>query len=61
MKTENERFNKTEAKELKEVLNDIMKAMPKDKMMNFIGEFNDLFLFMDAVLTAAPEKNENGK
>lgn len=52
------RFNKTEGRELKEALNDIMKAMPKTKVMNFVGEFNDLFLFMSAAIEAAPEKSE---
>ena len=33
-----------------------MKAMPKTKAVNFIGEFNDLFLFLEACKRDLPDK-----
>ena len=50
-----DRFNKEEAENCQEALNEIMKSMGK-KAVNFIGHFNDLFLFLSAAKLAAPEK-----
>ena len=56
------KFSKEEAKSCSEALNEVMKAMPKSKAMDFIGHFNDIFLFLSAAEKAAPneEKTENG-
>ena len=47
-------FTKEEAKSVNEALNEIMKAFPKKKAMEFIGHFNDIFLFLAAAEAAAP-------
>ncbi len=31
-----------------EGLEEVMKAMPKSKALDFVGHFNDLFLFLEA-------------
>lgn len=49
-------FTKEEAQENIESLDLIMKAMPNGKLANFIGEFNDLFLFLNAAKNAAPSE-----
>lgn len=50
------RFTKEEAKECHEALDEIMKAMPKTKLMNFVGHFNDIFLFLNACIKEAPSE-----
>lgn len=52
------RFTKEEAGRAEEALNAIMKGIPKSKVVNFIGEFNDLFLFISAVKAAAPSEKK---
>lgn len=52
------KFCKAEAKNVREALDEIMKAMPKAKLAAFIGHFNDAFLFLSAAERAAPEKPE---
>lgn len=39
-------FTAEEAKACREALDEIMKAMPKSKALDFIGHFNDIFLFL---------------
>jgi hypothetical protein len=57
----NDRFTKQEAQSVTEALEEIMKAFPKARVGNFIGHFNDLFLFLSAAKAAAPEaKNGEG-
>jgi len=51
-------FSKEEAESCKEALDEVMKAMPKSKVVNFIGHFNDIFLFLSAAKEAAPEEGE---
>lgn len=41
-------FTKEECDSCVEALTEIMKAMPKAKAIDFIGHFNDLFLFLNA-------------
>jgi hypothetical protein len=50
------KFCKAEARHVKEAADEIMKAMPKKKMAEYFGHFNDLFLFLSAAEAAAPEK-----
>ena len=47
-------FTKEEAQATIEAVNEIMKAMPKNKVGAFIGHFNDVFLFLEAAKRAAP-------
>lgn len=48
------KFSKEETTSCEEALNEIMKAMPKSKAMDFIGHFNDIFLFLTAAKAVAP-------
>jgi len=50
------KFSKEECASCVEALDEIMKAMPKTKAMEFIGHFNDLFLFLGAAKEAAPNE-----
>ena len=47
------RFTKEECTSCEEALTEVMKAMPKSKTMDFIGHFNDLFLFLTAAKAVA--------
>ena len=53
-----ERFTKEECTSCEEALNEIMKAMPKSKVTEFIGHFNDLFLFLTAAKAVAPNEEK---
>lgn len=48
------KFSKEEAASCREALDEIMKAFPKTKVGEFVGPFNDLFLFLKAAKEAAP-------
>ena len=50
------KFSKEEAKDMKDATNEIMKAMPKTKIGEFIGHFNSLFMFLDACEREAPSE-----
>lgn len=50
------KFNKEEAQECYDALDEIMKGILKTKAGEFIGHFNDIFLFLNAAKEAAPEK-----
>jgi len=52
------KFTKEEAVASEEALTEIMKAMPKSKAIDFIGHFNDLFLFLGAAKAAAPPEKK---
>lgn len=52
------KFCKAEAKHVTEGMNEVLKALPRAKKMEFLGHFNDLFLFLAAAEKAAPEKPE---
>lgn len=49
-------FTKQEAEETEKSVKEVMDAMPKSKKMDFIGHFNDIFLFLAAAKNAAPDK-----
>jgi len=51
------KFSKEECASCEEALNEIMKAMPKTKVVEFVGHFNDLFLFLTAAKKEAPNEN----
>jgi len=50
------KFSKEEATSCEEALTEIMKSMSKSKAMDFIGHFNDLFLFLSACKKEAPSE-----
>ena len=50
--------SKEEAKSCREALNEIMNAMPKSKVINFVGHFNDIFLFLSATEKVLPSETE---
>ena len=50
------KFSKEEAKECHEALDEVMKAFPKSKAGEFIGHFNDIFLFLNACIREAPSE-----
>ncbi len=50
------KFSKEEAQESKDALEEIMKAMPKSKVGEFVGHFNDIFLFLGACIREAPSE-----
>lgn len=48
-------FTKEEAAETKKAVEEVMKAFPKAAFFaEFIGHFNDIFLFLSAAEAAAP-------
>lgn len=52
------RFTKEEAEETKTAVDEIMKAIPKKKLLEFIGHFNDIFLFLEAAKKVAPSEKQ---
>lgn len=42
-------FTLEECEATEEALTEVMKAFPKSKAIEFIGHFNDIFLFLSAV------------
>ena len=54
-------FTKEEAKESTEALDEIMKAFPKSKAMEFIGHFNDIFLFLGSCQRECPSEIKEEK
>lgn len=50
--------SKEEAKECEKALEEIMEAIPKTKKINFMGHFNDLFLFLSACKNTLPSEAE---
>ena len=52
------KFSKEEATATEEAVNEIMEAMPKTKVVEFIGHFNDIFLFLKAAKAAAPNEEQ---
>lgn len=50
--------SKEEAARIKEAVDEVMKAMPKSSIAGFIGHFNDIFLFLDAVEKVLPAEND---
>jgi hypothetical protein len=49
-------FTKEDATRTAESIELLFQAIPKSKRMNFIGELNDIFLFIDAAKNAAPNE-----
>ena len=51
-------FTKEEARETRDAVTEIMESMSKKKAVEFIGHFNDVFLFLNAAEAAAPEESK---
>lgn len=51
-------FTKQEARNAREAAEEILAALPKSKKLEFLGHFNDLFLFLSAAEKAAPDENK---
>jgi hypothetical protein len=54
-------FTKEEAQSVKEAVDEMFKALPKSKQMNFLGHLNDIFLFLGAAEREAPTEEEAKK
>ena len=55
------KFSKEEADSCKEALDEIMKSMSRNKCGEFIGHFNDIFLFLSAAKVAAPNEEKESE
>jgi hypothetical protein len=51
-------FTKEEGAVAKECLEEIMKAFPRSKAAGYIGEFNELALFIEAAIRKAPNESK---
>jgi hypothetical protein len=49
-------FTKQEAQASRDAVEEIMAAFPKKRLPEFLGHFNDLFLFLSAAEKAAPQE-----
>lgn len=52
------KFTKEEAERSREALDEIMNVMPRKLIPDFIGHFNDIFLFLSAAKAAAPSEKK---
>ena len=52
------RFTKEEAVHAEACAKRIIDSLPKSKILNVIGEMNDLYLFLSAAKAAAPAEDE---
>lgn len=50
-------FTKEETQATIEAVQEIAEGLPKKKKIEFIGHFNDIFLFLEAAKRVAPEKS----
>lgn len=53
----NSRFTKKEAELVREDIDTLFNSLTKKKQMEFIGELNDIMLFLSAAKEAAPEED----
>jgi len=51
-------FTKEEAKEVKETVNEIFRALSKPKQRAYLSHFNEVFLFIEAAEKVAPTEKE---
>ncbi|MFH0772554.1 MAG: hypothetical protein V1933_08050 [Candidatus Omnitrophota bacterium] len=52
------KFTRIEAKFCEEALKEIMQALPRKKALEFVGHFNDIFLFLNACIKNIPESRK---
>lgn len=50
-------FTKQEARSTRQAVQEILDALSKNKKLEFLGHFNDIFLFLDAAERAAPDES----
>ncbi len=50
-------ITKEEVQDTIEAVEEILTALPKNKKIDFLGHFNEIFLFLEAVKRAAPEES----
>lgn len=53
-------FTVGEAKETKKAVEEMFKAIPKSKRMDYLGHLNDVFLFIDAAILAIENETSAG-
>ena len=51
-------FSKEEAVEVKKFVNNLFDAIPKSKRYNYVGELNDILLFISAASRSAPSESD---
>lgn len=51
-------FTKQEAANTDEAVNEMFKAIPKSKQINYLGHLNDILLFLAAAKKAAPDEKK---
>lgn len=49
-------FTKEEAQATIDAVKEVFEALPKTKLLGFIGHINDIYLFLDAAKRAAPNE-----
>lgn len=49
-------FTKQEAESCEEAVSEIMNAMPKRKVAEYLGHFNDVFLFLATCKRECPDE-----
>ncbi len=54
-------FTKEEADETMEAVKEVMQVLTKKKQIEFLGHFNDIFIFLEAAKRAAPTEKAAGK
>jgi len=51
-------FTKEEAQSVIDATKEVFEALPKRLIGEYIGHFNDIFLFLEAAKKNAPEENK---
>lgn len=51
-------FTKQEAQETIDSVKEILETLSRRKQAEFLGHFNDIFLFLEAAKKNAPDENE---
>ena len=51
-------FTKEEADATGEAVDEMFKALPKKKQMDYLGHLNDILLFLGAAKRAAPDEKK---
>jgi hypothetical protein len=52
-------FTKEEGEFVKEGLNEVLEDLSDEKTMDYLGHFNDAFMFIDAAIQEAPSEEED--
>lgn len=54
-------FTKEEARSVREAVDEMFRAIPTSKQVNFLGHLNDIMLFIDVAERTAPTEEEAKK